>query len=67
MDLRLLLTPTEAAAALAVSRSTIYELLASGALHSVHIGTARRIPVSALQDYLAGLAPSSEVPALSWP
>ncbi|MHB8340754.1 MAG: helix-turn-helix domain-containing protein [Mycobacteriales bacterium] len=67
MDLRLLLTPTEAAAALAVSRSTIYELLASGALASVHIGTARRIPVAALQDYLTGLAPSSEVPALSWP
>ncbi|MHB8342037.1 MAG: helix-turn-helix domain-containing protein [Mycobacteriales bacterium] len=66
MDLRLLLTPTEAAAALAVSRSTLYELLASGALHSVHIGTARRIPVAALEDYLAGLTASSEAAVLGW-
>ena len=35
---KLLLTPTEAAAALGVGRSKVYELLQCGSLQSVRIG-----------------------------
>jgi excisionase family DNA binding protein len=51
----LLLTVPEAAAALAISRSKLYQLLTSGALASVRIDGSRRVPVSALHDYIARL------------
>jgi len=46
----LLLTPTEAARALGIGRSKLYELSQAGVLESVHIGTCRRIPADALSD-----------------
>ena len=46
---RLLLTVPEAAEALAISRSKLYELLASGAVASIRIDGSRRIPLSALE------------------
>ncbi|MEV3925468.1 helix-turn-helix domain-containing protein [Actinomadura coerulea] len=49
---KLLLTVPEAAKALAISRSKLYELLASGAIRSVRIDGARRIPLNALNDYV---------------
>ncbi|MGS2645041.1 helix-turn-helix domain-containing protein [Streptosporangium sp. G12] len=52
---RLLLTIPEAAAALAVSRSKLYQLIASGAVTSIRIDGSRRVPVSALQDYITHL------------
>ena len=52
---QLLLRPTEAAARLGVSRSTLYRLLAAGVLTSVHIGSARRISTQALNAYVAQL------------
>jgi excisionase family DNA binding protein len=52
---RLLLTPTEAAETLGIGRSKLYELLRAGAVESVLIGTARRIPADALAAYIAGL------------
>ncbi|MBO2531093.1 MAG: hypothetical protein CW348_14800 [Thermobifida sp.] len=39
---RLLLTVPEAARVLAISRSKLYELLASGAVRSLRIGGSRR-------------------------
>ena len=45
---RLLLTVPEAAEALAISRSKLYELLAAGAVDSIRIDGSRRIPLSAL-------------------
>lgn len=54
--LRLLLTVPEAAEALAISRSKLYELITSGALVSLRIDGSRRIPVTALTDYIARLA-----------
>jgi excisionase family DNA binding protein len=45
---RILLTPTEAARALGIGRSKLYELLQTGDLESVHIGACRRIPTDAL-------------------
>jgi len=44
----ILLTPTEAATALGIGRSKLYQLLQAGVLESVHIGTCRRIPAQAL-------------------
>jgi excisionase family DNA binding protein len=52
---RLLLTVPEAAKALAISRSKLYELLASGTIASIRIGGSRRIPLTALEDYIARL------------
>ena len=51
----ILLTPTEAAHALGIGRSKLYELLQTGVLESVHIGTCRRIPTDALSDLVARL------------
>lgn len=52
---RLLLTVPEAAEALAISRSKLYELLTSGAVASLRIDGSRRIPVTALTDYITRL------------
>lgn len=45
----------EAALALRLSRSAIYELIRSGRLRSVKQGRRRLIPVSALAEYVASL------------
>jgi excisionase family DNA binding protein len=52
---RLLLTVPEAAETLAISRSKLYELLAAGLVCSVRIDGSRRVPVEALETYVAGL------------
>jgi excisionase family DNA binding protein len=52
---QLLLTPTEAARALGIGRSKLYELLQDGILESVHIGACRRIPTDALLALVATL------------
>jgi len=51
-DKRLLLTVSDAARRLEISRSLFYELLASGDIESIHVGRTRRIPVQALTDYI---------------
>ena len=48
----LLLTLKEAGEALRLGRAKLYELMAAGELRSVKIGGARRIPVSALQEFV---------------
>jgi excisionase family DNA binding protein len=52
---KLLLTPIEAAQALGIGRSKVYELLQTGQLKSVRIGCCRRIPLDAVHDFLAEL------------
>lgn len=52
---RLLLRPEEVARALGVSRTTVFELIRSGALRSVKIGAARRVSATALAEFVAGL------------
>jgi excisionase family DNA binding protein len=52
---RLLMTVPEAAEALAISRSKLYELLASGAIASVRIDGSRRIPLTSLEEYVLRL------------
>ena len=49
---RLLYRPGEAAEILGLSRSKVYELLASGELASVTIGSVRRISAQALVDFV---------------
>jgi excisionase family DNA binding protein len=49
-----LLTVIDAADYLALSRGAIYNLLNTGALTSIHIGRARRIPLGELQRFVAG-------------
>lgn len=48
-----LLTVTEVAAHLRVSRMTIYRLIHSGELKSVRVGRAFRIPEDAVDAYIA--------------
>jgi excisionase family DNA binding protein len=45
----------EAAAALRLSRSVLYELIRSGQLRTVKQGRRRLVPVSALAEYVASL------------
>ena len=45
----------EAAAALRLSRSVLYELIRSGQQRTVKQGRRRLVPVSALADYVASL------------
>lgn len=59
MNPPILLTPTEAAAALGIGRSKLYELMQAGALESVRIGSCRRIPSDALLALVARLRDGS--------
>jgi excisionase family DNA binding protein len=56
---RLLFRPEEAAEVLGLGRTKLYELIASGELRSVKIGSARRVSAIALTEYVAGLDPAS--------
>ena len=49
---RLLLRPEEAAELLGIGRSKLYDLLATGEVESVHIGSCRRIPIEGLHRYV---------------
>lgn len=59
MTTPILLTPTEAARALGIGRSKLYELLQEGVLESVHIGACRRIPADALSELVTRLRAKS--------
>ena len=50
-----LYTVDEAAQALRLSRSALYELIRSGRLRSVKAGRRRLVPVEALAEYVATL------------
>ena len=49
----LLLRPLEVAELLGISKSKVYELLASGALPSIRIGSSIRVPVAELKKWIA--------------
>ncbi len=49
---KLLLTVPEAAAALGISRSKLYQLISAGTIRSVRIDGSRRVPVDALTTYI---------------
>jgi excisionase family DNA binding protein len=50
-----LLTPEQAALRLGISRWKVYDLLRRGQLSSVRIGSCRRIPTAAIDDFIATL------------
>lgn len=52
---RLLYRPPEAAAVLAISLARLYELLASGEIRSLKIGSSRRITRAALEAFVLRL------------
>jgi excisionase family DNA binding protein len=51
----LLVRPEDAAAALGIGRTKVYELMRSGMLRSVKLGGLRRIPATALAEFVAQL------------
>ena len=51
----LLLTPEDAADLLSIGRSKLYELIGDGRLASVRIGASRRVPMSALVQFVESL------------
>ena len=61
----MLLTPEEAAEALSIGRSKLYELMASGALESVRIGSSRRVPVEALDRFVESLSKRGQLEQLA--
>jgi excisionase family DNA binding protein len=52
---RIVLTIEEAAECLGIGRTLMYALVTAGEVESVRIGRLRRIPVDALDRYVAGL------------
>jgi excisionase family DNA binding protein len=48
-------TIPEAAAALRISRTKLYELLDTGEIESFHIGRSRKIPADTIRDYIGRL------------
>ncbi|GAB2471392.1 helix-turn-helix domain-containing protein [Xylanimonas ulmi] len=45
----------EAAQALRIGRTVVYELIRCGALRTVKVGTRRLVPVEAVREYVAKL------------
>jgi excisionase family DNA binding protein len=52
---KLLLTPTEAAQVLSISRSKLYELIGQGRLDTVRIDASRRVPRQSLVEFVRRL------------
>lgn len=52
---KLLCTAEEAATALGIGRTRVFDLIRTGVLDSVKIGTSRRILVESLSDYIKSL------------
>lgn len=52
--LPLLLTVSDLAGVLGVSRSTAYVLISGGSIRCIRVGNSIRIPRSALVDYIEG-------------
>ncbi len=52
---KLLITAGEAADLLGLGRTKVYELMAAGRIESVKIGRSRRLPVSAVHEFIEGL------------
>ncbi len=62
-----LLTVSEAAHIMGVSRSLLYQRVLSGEIPSVKIGRARRIPVEAIDEFIAReLADQADATTAPW-
>ncbi len=49
---RVMLSVEQAAKCLSVGRSTMYELINSGEIESVHIGRLHRVPADCLREFV---------------
>ena len=49
---RVMLSVADAARCLSVGRSTMYELIRSGEIESVHIGRLHRVPADCLHEFV---------------
>jgi excisionase family DNA binding protein len=58
---QLLLTPEQVAEALAIGRTRVYELMASGALPSIRLGRSRRVARHALSRFVDELCATVEM------
>lgn len=67
----ILLTVNEAAARLAIGRTSLYELISRRELRTVKIGRARRVPVSAVDELISrqlrAQVADTETDALAFP
>lgn len=59
----MLYTIPEAATALRISRTKLYELLDSGEVESVYIGRSRKVSSEALRIFIEGLRARNSRPA----
>ena len=57
---QLLLTPIQAARTLGIGRSKLYELMKEGAIRSIRIGTCRRVPAKALEEFVIAATAAGE-------
>lgn len=62
MTERLMLRPTEAGDAIGVSRSKVYEMIAAGQIPSIRVAGCVRVPVKALEAWIAANQRSPEGP-----
>ena len=51
-DDRILLSVEDAAERLDIGRTMLYELIATGQIHTIHVGRLRKVPVEALREYV---------------
>ncbi len=58
----ILYKPEEAAAALGIGRSTLFELITANEIETVKIGRSRRVPADALTGYVARLRADQSTP-----
>jgi excisionase family DNA binding protein len=61
----LLMTIADAALALGLGRSTVYELIGRGELEVVHVGRSARVPAAALQTLIERLRAGQSLRAAS--
>ncbi|HMO11172.1 MAG TPA: helix-turn-helix domain-containing protein [Actinotalea sp.] len=59
-DERRVFRVVEAAPVLGISRSKLYEFIAAGEIRSIRIGRLRKIPVAAIDEFIA--SPESDPP-----
>ena len=63
-DERRVFSVVEAAAILGIGRSKLYEFISSGEIRSIRIGRLRKIPVAAIDEFLASRESASRPPGL---
>lgn len=61
-DERRVFSVVEAAAVLGISRSKLYQFIAAGEIRSIHIGRLCKIPVDAIDEFLASRPAVSRSP-----